>query len=196
VPSPARGPGRSSGSRGPTGPGRGRTSRRPGSTRSGGARQSQDTRREPERRSRLTGRSALLFVVLAVLVVSYASSARAWLDQREHINDLEEQIAADERRVEELTEEKQRWDDPAYVEAQARERFGWVMPGEVGYRVIGEDGEPLGDSTGLGEPAGSDGEGGTAWWDTAWGSVQAAGEDTPEEGDRPARFIGPKGQIR
>ena len=30
-------------------------------------------------------------------------------------------------------------------QAQARARFGWVMPGETGYRVIGADGKPLAD---------------------------------------------------
>lgn len=189
--SPARGSGRTSRPRAPAGPGRGRASRRPT-----GTRPAQEAPREPERRSRLTGRSALLFVVLAVLVVSYASSARAWLDQREHINDLEEQIAADEARVEELTEEKQRWNDPAYVEAQARERFGWVLPGEVGYRVIDEDGEPLGGSSDLNRPTADGEETGPAWWDAAWGSVQAAGAEEPDKGDPPARFIGPKGQTR
>lgn len=146
----------------------------------------------------MTGRSALLFVVLAVLVVSYASSARAWLDQRRHIDELEQQIAFDQARVEQLTEEKQRWDDPAYVEAQARERFGWVMPGEVSYRVIDENGEPLGVSADLSTPTVAPGDDDPPWWETAWGSVRAAGVDDDETQDeqRPARFIGPGGQTR
>ena len=34
--------------------------------------------------------------------------------------------------------------DPDYVRTQARERLGWVVPGETGYRVVGADGKPLG----------------------------------------------------
>ena len=45
--------------------------------------------------------------------------------------------------IDELEREKQRWDDPAYVKAQARARFGYLMPGEQGFEVIGEDGRLL-----------------------------------------------------
>ena len=40
------------------------------------------------RRPRFTGRAAVLVLVLAVLTVSYASSLRAYLQQRSHIGDL------------------------------------------------------------------------------------------------------------
>ena len=71
---------------------------------------------------------------------------------------------------------------------QARLRFGWVMPGEVGYRVIGADGKVLaGDERDADrrrpQPAkASD----TEWWDTAWGSMEEAGK-TPAAGRRRAR---------
>ena len=45
------------------------------------------------RRPRFTGRAAVLVLVLAVLTVSYASSLRAYLQQRSHIGDLKQQIA-------------------------------------------------------------------------------------------------------
>jgi len=45
------------------------------------------------RRPRLTGRAAILVLVVAVLTVSYASSMRAYLQQRAHIKDVKEQIA-------------------------------------------------------------------------------------------------------
>lgn len=192
---PSRGSGRSPRPRAGSGPGRGRAT---GGRRQAAGRPVQQGPGEGRPRSRLTGRSALLFVVLAVLVVSYASSARAWLDQRAHINGLEDQIATDRARVDQLTEEKERWEDPAYVEAQARERFGYVMPGEVSYRVIDENGEPLGVTSELGEPTPRPENDGPAWWDTAWDSVQAAGADPDEESDEqaPARFIGPRGRTR
>ena len=49
-------------------------------------------RAEERHRSRLTGRAAILVLVLAVLAVSYASSLRAYLQQRDQIDDLEAQI--------------------------------------------------------------------------------------------------------
>jgi cell division protein FtsB len=139
----------------------------------------------------------LLVVVLAVLLVSYASSMKAWLQQRAHIQELEQQIRVDQGAVEQLAEEKRRWDDPAYIEAQARERFGMVLPGEVGYRVIGEDGKPLGVTSELSEPEGTTG-GAPAWWDRAWGSVKEAGREPSELKKQvpPARYLGPGGARR
>ena len=92
------------------------------------------------RRPRFTGRAAVLVLVLAVLTVSYASSLRAYLQQRAHIGDLKAQIVEREASIDDLEREKQRWDDPAYVKAQARARFGYLMPGEAGFEVIGADG--------------------------------------------------------
>ncbi len=86
---------------------------------------------------------AVLVVVLAVLVVSYASSMRAYLQQRAHINDLHARIDSSQRDIKALEREKRRWQDDAYVETQARERFGWVMPGETGYQVIDRNGRPM-----------------------------------------------------
>ena len=81
------------------------------------------------RRPRLTGRAAVLVLVLAVLTVSYASSLRAYLQQRSHISELKTAIAEREASINDLEREKQRWEDPAYVKAQARARFGYLMPG-------------------------------------------------------------------
>jgi Septum formation initiator len=121
--------------------------------------------------------------VLAVLAVSYASSARAWLRQRSEIADLTAQIKASQAAVDGLQQERRRWDDPAYVKQTAHERFGWVMPGETGYRVIGDDGQPLGDTSNqLADPVTQPPDGGTAWWDTAWSSVQGAGADPANAG--------------
>ena len=91
-------------------------------------------------------------LVLAVLTVSYASSLRAYLEQRGHINDLKTQIAEHEANIDSLESEKDRWEDPAYVAKQARERLGYVMPGEKTYLVLGEDGEPLEPASQLQDP--------------------------------------------
>jgi cell division protein FtsB len=94
------------------------------------------------RRPRLTGRAAVLVLVVAVLAVSYASSMKAYLQQRAHIEDLKDQIATTSAEIDDLEREKRRWNDDAYVRAQARERFGYVMPGETSYVVLDEDGKP------------------------------------------------------
>lgn len=136
------------------------------------------------RRPRFTQRMAVLVLVVGVLVISYASSMRAYLDQRSHLAELRSQIAQTEQDISELEREKRRWDDDAYVEAQARERFGWVMPGETSYQVIGRDGEPLQQTDDLPDPGSVPEELPEAWWSKVWGSLEAA--DHPERVRTPA----------
>lgn len=140
-------------------------------------------------RPRFTGRAAILVLVLAVLMVSYASSMRAYLEQRSHLETLHARIAASEDNIEALEREKERWDDPAFVRAQARERFGWVLPGEIGFQVIDEDGTALDHDDSLPDPVATDEEEQPLWWQSAWDSVEAAGnpqdaEDAPEPIER------------
>ena len=137
------------------------------------------------RRPRLTGRAAVLVLVFAVLAVSYASSMKAYLQQRAHIEDLKDQIATTSAEIDDLEREKRRWDDEAYVRAQARERFGYVMPGETSYVVLDEDGKPLEGQAELHDPQQVLAEAPQAWWQDAWASVELAG-DPPRDQPPPA----------
>ena len=170
---------RSRGPRGRTGPGRGPGAPRP--ARPAAARPEPTAAERP--RSRFTGRAAVLVLVLAVLTVSYASSLRAYLEQRSHINELKSSIAQHEANIDSLETEKARWDDPAYVRAQARERLGYVMPGEKTYLVLDENGQPLEPQSELQDPATVIRSTATPWWDDAWASVELAGD--PPKADRP-----------
>ncbi|MEV6281971.1 septum formation initiator family protein [Kribbella sp. NPDC051770] len=132
----------------------------------------------------LTGRAAVVLLVLGALIVSYAQSLRVWFDQHQQITALQQEIRDREKRVDQLNDEIARWDDDAYVRAQARQRLGWVMPGEVGYRVIGADGKPIGAPP---EPTGpADAEADVqkpTWYTKLWGSVEGAGK--PAEPPKP-----------
>ncbi len=147
---------------------------------------------EPTRRPRLTGRAAVLVLVLAVLMVSYASSMRAFFEQREQLAGLRADIAESKTNIKELEREEARWEDPAYVAQQARLRLGWVQPGDIGLQVLDENGKPMGTDTSL-----EDAELGTPrvepeWYETAWGSVVAAGLPTQREDNKPT----PASKIR
>jgi len=131
---------------------------------------------EQPRRSRFTGRAAVLVLVVAVLTVSYASSMRAYLQQRAHISELKAQIAEREQDIDALEREKRRWDDPAYVQAQARERFGYLLPGETSYVVLDEDGNPLDTTNQLPDASEVGDQTPEAWWGPAWDSVVLAGD--------------------
>lgn len=131
---------------------------------------------------RLTRRALVMVVVVAVLTISFGGSLRIYLSQQHDLAVAEQQIRERSARIAELEGELARWDDPAYVKAQARERLGWVMPGETGYRVVGPDGKPLGGGVVIeSEQRLPAGEHDPVWWDRLWGSVQTA--------DAPARKV-------
>ena len=110
-------------------------------------------REEQQRPPRLfTIRFAMLFVIAIFALVTLIPTVRAYMTQRAEISQLEQEVEAAEEREAHLRAELARWEDPAYVAAQARERLAFVMPGETAYKVIDPDFvEPE-------EPALSDGE--------------------------------------
>lgn len=93
------------------------------------------TRRQA-RRSRLTGRAALLALVLCSLIVALAYPIRQYVSQRGEINDLRRDMAEHQQQVENLRDRKARWQDDAYAEQQIRDRLHFVKPGETGYTVV------------------------------------------------------------
>lgn len=170
---------RASGPRGRTGPGR---PARPV------ARAVKQASAPARKRPRLTSRMTVLVLVLAVLVVSYASSARAYLQQRGELDALRAEIDQREESIAQLEREMRRWDDPAYVQQEAR-ALGYVMPGETSYVVLDEDGEPLESSAELADPdeVGSQEE--PAFWEDAWDSVVLAGRPPADDGSVPLTEI-------
>ncbi|AYC40701.1 septum formation initiator family protein [Streptomyces griseorubiginosus] len=91
------------------------------------------------RRSRLTGRAALLALVLCTLVVALAYPIRQYVSQRAEIADLQREKAQAAERVEKLRDLKARWQDDAYAEQQIRQRLHYVLPGETGFVVVDPD---------------------------------------------------------
>ena len=125
--------------------------------------------------ARITGRALVLAAVVVLLGLSYASSLRIYLDQQHQLALADQQIAERTEKIADLQAELERWDDPNFVRAQARDRLGWVMPGEIGYRVVDENGEPMGGGVTIeGEQQLPAGEHDPMWWDRMWGSVQTA----------------------
>jgi cell division protein FtsB len=135
----------------------------------------------------------VLVLVLSVLTISYASSLKAYFQQHSQIQQLQSQIASSQASINRLENEKAQWQDPAYVREQARARFGYLMPGQTSYVVIGDNGKPLAAQAKLSDPRTSSSKTPTAWWTTEWKSVELAGNpppSTPAHG--PARYIGPR----
>ena len=141
----------------------------------------------PGRRTPQGGRShqTMLKVANVTRVVEAATARGAVLVDPPHDWEYGERQAA----IDDLQGQLSRWNDPAYVTAQARERLGWLVPGETGYTVVGADGKPLGGGLTLDSSATVDPEQAQPmWWDRMWGSVAAADKPAPVKtnpGNRP-----------
>lgn len=126
-----------------------------------------------QRSAKFTTRAVVLMSIVLLLVASYTSSLHAWWDQRGEIQSTKAEIAMRKDAIKELRDDKLRWDDKAFIEQQARERFGWVLPGEVGYRVIGSDGRVQGNVPTLDAPPVPSAK---VWYDKLWGTVIESGK--------------------
>jgi cell division protein FtsB len=85
---------------------------------------------------RVSGRAAVLAVLLLVLTLAYADRLRLYLAQQAEISRLEADQREQRERIEQLTAEVARWDDVEYVTAQARDRLGMVRVGEKLYIAV------------------------------------------------------------
>ncbi len=117
----------------------------------------------------LTGRAVILVLTLAVIGVMLAVPVRNWFGQRAEIAELQAQIAVTQERVNELQLTQERWQDPAFIAAEARKRLHFVKPGEIGYVALGADGRPAAET--ISELAA---EKNPAWFMQLWGAVQEA----------------------
>ncbi|HET6299850.1 septum formation initiator family protein [Microbacterium sp.] len=84
---------------------------------------------------RFSGFMAIMLglVVLAAFVL--VPTVGTYVDQRQQIAALQQAVQATEEEVAALEAQRDRFDDPAYITAQARERLYYVRPGEVVYLV-------------------------------------------------------------
>ena len=127
-----------------------------------------------------SGRALALVGVVVVLALSYASTVRVYLDQQHALAVMEQQIRDQRTQLADLEAQLARWDDPAFVKAQARERLGWVLPGETGYRVVDANGKPVdGGAVIDSERTMPADERPKPWWGRMWGSVEAADAPAP-----------------
>lgn len=83
--------------------------------------------------------SWLLLVVVGLVVAGFvvlAPTVGLLLEQRHDIAELEARVAEQHEHVDALQSEVARWDDPAYIEAQARGRLFFVYPGETSFVLL------------------------------------------------------------
>ncbi|GAA4908701.1 septum formation initiator [Stackebrandtia albiflava] len=111
----------------------------------------------------MSGRTAVVALVLSALALSYAYPVRTYLEQRAEINALRDSQSDQADRIAALEAERAKWNDPEYVKAQARDRLLLVEPGE-GLIIIIDD--PEGAAADAGETP--DAEPADPWYDDLW----------------------------
>ncbi len=122
------------------------------------------------RRAFVSGRTAVLLTIAVIAVILLALPLREYLSQRAEINSAASKAIEQRERVDELQRQVDLWQDEDYVRGQARERLHFLLPGEVGYKVI----DPNAVENKLAEqPVEADGPRGP-WYDRLWNSVDAA----------------------
>jgi cell division protein FtsB len=117
----------------------------------------------------------IFMVVLAVLAVLVTPYFRSWLAQRSALATKEQQVGDLQREVEALQQEKDRWQDPEYVRAQARDRLNFVMPGDTGYVLITPEEEDIQQDPRDEAAAVAGSDSGAVWYEAFWQSVTIAG---------------------
>jgi cell division protein FtsB len=132
--------------------------------------------RTVSRRTALTGRSAVLALTLAFVIVAIALPFKIWLSQRGDITSLNRQITQAQSQVSKLNSKDQLWSDPSYVEQQAQQRLHYVMPGESNTVVLtphkSHASKALAQA--IAHPAAPPASGGP-WYTQLWKSMQTAG---------------------
>jgi cell division protein FtsB len=122
------------------------------------------------RSTRLTGRAAVLAVVICAIALSLAYPVREYIAQRQQIGQLLAQRSTASLQVKALEEEAAQLGQPSYVEQRARDQLHMCFPGEQCYEVID------GQSPAAAAPARRAAD---PWYAKLWQSVQRAGQESP-----------------
>ncbi|MEZ0069005.1 cell division protein FtsB [Streptacidiphilus sp. MAP12-20] len=128
---------------------------------------------QARRRPKLTGRAAVLALVVCALVAALAYPMRQFIAQRTQIDEQRAAQQQAQQQVEELRREKARWQDPAYVEAQARARLHYAFPGDTPFTAV----NPSPNSSAA--PTAQQQAASQPWYQSLLGSLDAADKRTP-----------------
>jgi cell division protein FtsB len=131
----------------------------------------------PTRRSSarlvLTGRALVLGGVIVLLVVLLASPVHRFLASRSDVSQADRQLRHDRSQLANLTKQRDKWSDPGYIQAQARTRLQYAMPGDTVYVVVHKGQRSTIEKTAASSSRRAPGPG---WNTRLWDSVRAAGK--------------------
>lgn len=122
------------------------------------------------RSTRLTGRAALLAVVICAIALSLAYPVREYIAQRQQIDQLLAQKQAVAAQVKALREQDVKLTQTWYVEREARDKLHMCFPDERCYKVVGDQPAPAAVKP---KQAPAD-----PWYAKLWASVRRADAKT------------------
>jgi cell division protein FtsB len=116
-------------------------------------------------------RAAILAAVVCVLTLTIAGPVRTYFAQRTEMKQLEASEQQLRAQIAELEQQKVKLADPVFIAAQARERLGFVMPGEIPYQVQLPAGTAIPGTPGA-EPATANPD--QPWYTALWHTIADA----------------------
>jgi cell division protein FtsB len=124
----------------------------------------------PPRRA-ITGRALVLGTLTVLLLILLASPLNRYFASRTDASRAATQLHQDTARLKVLKAEQLKWGDPGYVQAQARIRLEYAMPGDTVYQVVNHGAKNDIDKT-ITATAKAKSTG--TWNNKLWGSVTSA----------------------
>ncbi len=157
----------------------------------------------------LSWRALVLAGILGLAFALVWPSVRVYNEQRVSNSALVAERDAAQAQVDDLDAQLVRWQDPAFVVAQARERLAYVYPGETPYRVVDPEVARPAAVGSVDEAANGDATDGDPWFNRMWASVEAAGAEpqaqapqaqapdpqAPAASQQPVGTVGPQDQV-
>lgn len=132
-------------------------------------------------------RAVILAAVMCVLTLTLAGPVRTFFAQHAEMKQQAQLETTLHDQITDLQQQKANMDDPAHIRAQARERLGFVMPGEIPYQVqLPATAEVPGEP---GVEPGVIGPSGDPWYTALWHTIA----DAPHPPPAPAAPPGPPG---
>ena len=118
------------------------------------------------RPTRLTGRAALLAVVICAIALSLAYPVREYIAQRQQIDQLLALQQANAAQVQALQQQDGKLTQAWYIEQQAEDELHMCFPNEQCYQVVSGQSKP--------QAASKPRVAADPWYATLWQSVQRA----------------------
>jgi hypothetical protein len=118
---------------------------------------------------------------VCAVVLTLAVPFQQYVAQRAQLSSLAAQERAERARVAALEQAQARWNDPAYVRQQARERLHFVKPGETAYVIV----DPARQPRVAAAPAPRAPHRTGAWYSQLWSTVTTAADEPTKQSPKP-----------